>query len=146
MFEKIAVVKPQLKQYIIENPSIYPIRSAKALLDKPKIARILKKLASKEMVNIPSLHYQALYLNVLENYAYFTQGLPAIKFISHNYHNGLLELGIERTFKALQSYRLEHPVEHLEPDKVPVKLARWTYALFTAALFYGLGQVEAIYK
>jgi hypothetical protein len=145
MFEKITQVKPHLKQHMIDNPTLYPIRSAYALLNRPKIVPILKKLPSKEMVNLPEQHYQGLYTSVLENYADFVQGLPAIKFKSHNYHCGLLELGIQRTFKALQSYRIEHPVRHLEPEKVPPQLSRWTYALFTAALFYGLGQVEAIY-
>src|SRR5690606_2259499 len=61
------------------------------------------------------------------------------------FHGGLLELGLGRAVKSLGMYREQVPVDIYTPASMPPKLALWSYALFSASLCLGLGEIAAIY-
>ncbi len=146
MFKRLSPAANQArnKKYISNKPSLTPIRSAAELLGQnPKCAKALKRLP--KLVNAPDRHYEFLYRQVLENFAEFTQSLPNIKIPEFNTYQGMLTLGVERMLVALSLYRKDQPVDDIPPEKMTAEQALWTYALFTAALFRGIGIIPASY-
>ncbi len=125
------------------NPQPFPILKAGVLLNDKKIERILARL--EKVANVPADHFQALYIKTIHNYAEFVQELPASHVRGFNHSRGLLVLGLERALNALILYRKEFPLKGIKPDDMSRRWALYTYGIFTAALFYGVGQVLATY-
>jgi|GEM_PF-5083541 len=121
----------------------FPVQSAEELLHHKKTQRNLMQI--QKLANAPKEHYDALYLNTLFNYARYVQTLPASQVSGYTSLGGLLELGIERSLRALTLYRKEFPLNGIPPEDMSRQWALYTYALFTAGLFYGVGQVAATY-
>ena len=115
------------------------IKQPESLLATPTIQSLLHKL--KILVNAPDTIYHALYDQCLLNYVDFIQSLPSYKNKTYNQAGGLLALAIERTYAAMANYRKQHPIKSIKPENMPAKLALYTYALFTAGLFYNAGYV-----
>lgn len=136
VWNKAAAAVPKL-------PPHYPVLSAKDLLKGPSCTQILTQI--KNLAFVPDALFKNLYLKAIYNYAEFVQGLPAVYVDNFNYHGGLLELGLKRALNTLAWYRREHPLRGVTVDQVPTRQAIWSYALFSAGLVYGLGQVAATY-
>jgi hypothetical protein len=143
MFKRITDVKPEQKNYLKKLPSHFPIREPATLLEYRNIAPYVAQMP--KIVNAPKEYYDALYKAPLLGLANFVQGLPASKINQFSHYGGLLELGCRRALKTLQHYRQEYPITNIKPENMPPRLALWTYALFTAGLFYGIGEVIATY-
>jgi hypothetical protein len=124
-------------------PPHYPVLSAEQLLKGKNYQQTLSQL--KNLAFVPESVFNDLYLKAIHDYANFVQGLPATQVDTFNYHGGLLELGIKRALQTLAWYRREFPVRHATPEQMPIRQAIWSYALFTAGLMYGIGQVVATY-
>lgn len=124
-------------------PPHYPVLAPEQLLKGKNYQQTLSQI--KNLAFVPENIFNDLYQSAIDDYAKFVQGLPATQVDHFNYHGGLLELGIKRALQTLAWYRREYPVRHATPDQMPVRQAIWSYALFTAGLMYGIGQVVATY-
>lgn len=124
-------------------PPHYPVLSAAELLKGKNYEQTLAQL--KNLAFVPDSIFDAFYLKAIHQYVEFVQGLPATQMDSFNYHGGLLELGLKRALQTLAWYRREYPIRYPTPEKTPVRQAIWSYALFTAGLMYGIGQIVATY-
>ena len=131
------------KPYRIRLPMLLPIESSKHLLQSPKITRVLPQL--QQVAYTTEEQYQNLYLKSLENFAGFVQQLPSRRNFHFNHNGGMLLLGFLRAFQTLRSYREHTPIKSYARDKVPANIALWSYALYTAALFLGVGEIYATY-
>lgn len=141
MFKKITKVNPKIKKTVAAMPAQYPIHSTKALLADKELSQLLARLP--RLVNVPMDEYDFLYKSTIENFAQFVQALPSYRVAAFNKHLGFLTLGLERAYKTLTLYRREFPIKNIRPEDMPVKLALWSYALFTAGLLYGIGDLSA---
>ncbi|MFN7097026.1 MAG: TraI domain-containing protein [Gammaproteobacteria bacterium] len=124
-------------------PPHYPVLTPVQLLKGKNYPQTLSQI--KNLAFVPETVFDDLYLKAIHEYAEFVQGLPATQVDHYNYHGGLLELGIKRALQTLAWYRREYPVRHPTPEQMPVRQAIWSYALFTAGLMYGIGQIVATY-
>ena len=124
-------------------PRHYSVVSAKKILAGRQYAEILSEL--KTLAHVPESVFEQIYTTAIEQYAAFVQALPATQIESFNCHGGLLELGVQRALQSLAHYRKEHPVRQLNPENVTKRQAIWSYAVFTAGLLYGIGQIVATY-
>jgi hypothetical protein len=131
------------KPYRIRLPMLLPIQSSKRLLQNSKITHILPQL--QQIVYTTDAQYQNLYLNSLENFAEFVQQLPSRRNFHFNHTGGMLLLGLLRAFQTVRLYREQTPIKSYARDKVPSNIALWSYALYTAALFLGIGEIYATY-
>ncbi|MBB71215.1 MAG: hypothetical protein CMF50_02300 [Legionellales bacterium] len=144
MFEKlIKGSKLNKKKGYTSAPSHFPVLSSKQLLTSKRCEYVLKRFPA--IINAPKEHYEELYLDAIHHFADFVQGLPAVRIAPYNYHGGMLDLGLERAYVTLLNYRKEFPIKGIKPEDMPPSLARWTYALFTAGMLYGIGQIAATY-
>ncbi len=125
------------------NQTPFALQTGEALLQNKQIQRLLGQI--QKLANVPAEHYPLLYASTLEAYAAYVQELPASQVSGYTFNRGLLELGIERSLRALVLYRKEIPLKGTTPEDMDPKWALYTYALFTAGLFYGLGQLTATY-
>lgn len=96
--------------------------------------------AIRSRVSVPPEHWQALYQNVLNNYASLVQRLPSSESHHHSGLGGLLQHGIEvvrHTLDLKQGIILPRG----EAPEIQARLQDlWTYACFTAALLHDLGK------
>lgn len=119
------------------HTELIPIQNSARLLSKPALQSVIKKL--KILINQPEDHYQYLYYSTLERVAECVQSLPSYKNKTYNNLGGMLDLAITRAYLVLSQYRQKYPVNKYSPDKMPLKLSLWSYALFTASIFYNIG-------
>ena len=131
------------KPYRIRLPMLLPIESSKRLLQSPKITHVLPQL--QQIIYTTDAQYKNLYLKSLENFAEFVQQLPSRRNFHFNHNGGMLLLGLLRAFQTLRLYREQTPIKSYARDKVPSNIALWSYALYTAALFLGVGEIYATY-
>ncbi|MCD6045286.1 MAG: putative helicase/relaxase [Gammaproteobacteria bacterium] len=131
------------KPYRIHLPMLLPIQSSKRLLQNPKITHVLPQL--QQIVYTTDTQYQELYLKSLESFAEFVQQLPSRRNFHFNHVGGTLLLGLLRAFQTIRLYREQTPIKSYARDKVPANIALWSYALYTAALFLGVGEIYATY-
>ncbi len=131
------------KPYRVRLPMLLPIQSSKRLLQNPKVTHVLPQL--QHLVYTTEERYQNLYLKSLENFAEFVQQLPSRRNFHFNHTNGTLLLGLLRAFQTMRLYREQNPIKSYARDKVPANIALWSYALYTAALFLGVGEIYATY-
>lgn len=131
------------KPYRIRLPMLLPIKSAKQLLQDHRVTHILPQL--QQLVYTTDEKYQDLYLGALNGFAEFVQQLPSRRNVHFNHTNGSLLLGLLRAFQTIRLYREQTPVKSYARDKVPANIALWSYALYTAALFLGVGEIYATY-
>lgn len=143
MFKKISSPKKKSIKKRKPLPPHYEVLTADVVLANKKVHLLVERI--KTLVHISDEYWDMLYLPIIKAYFAFVQGLPAIKYTAFNKHNGYLELGIRRVIESLVAYRKNHPVKDLKPEEIPATEARWTYAVFTSAFFYGLGQIIATY-
>ena len=122
---------------------LLPIHPGKHLTQNPKIIHLISKL--KEMVYTPDTQFDSLYLQSLENFADYVQQLPSRRNFHFNQTNGMLLLGFLRAFQTIRLYREHTSVKSYARDKVPANIALWSYALYTAALLLGVGEIYATY-
>ncbi len=131
------------KPYRIRLPMLLPIESTKRLLQNPKITHVLPQL--QQIVYTTDAQYQNLYLKSLENFVGFVQQLPSRRNFHFNHVGGMSLLGLLRAFQTIRLYREQTPIKSYARDKVPANIALWSYALYTAALFLGIGEIYATY-
>ncbi len=131
------------KPYRARLPMLLPIETSQRLLHNPKFNVVLPKL--KQLAHTPDDKYDSLYFKSLENFANYVQQLPSKRNIHFDSPNGMLLLGLLRAFQTLKLYREHSPLNSYARDKVPANIALWSYALFTAALFLGVGEIYATY-
>lgn len=131
------------KPYRIRLPMLLPIESSKRLLQNPKITHVLPQL--QQIVYTTDAQYQDLYLKSLENFIEFVQQLPSRRNFHFNHVGGMSLLGLLRAFQTVRLYREQTPIKSYARDKVPANIALWSYALYTAALFLGVGEIYATY-
>lgn len=145
MFKKVTSAPAWEKATMLaaKLPPHYPVLSAAELLRGKQVKPLITQLQT--LAFVPEPIFNEYYLKIIHRYAEFVQGLPATQVENFNYHGGLLELGIRRALQTLAWYRREYPIRQYTPEQVPVRQVIWSYALFTAGLFYGLGQVVATY-
>lgn len=149
MFKKVtpaavpAATRENAVSILQQLPPHYPVLSATELLRGKQFPQILSQIQT--LAFTPDHVFDSLYLKSLHNYTEFVQGLPATHVDNFNYHGGLLELGIRRALQTLAWYRREYPIRQHTPENLPTRQAIWSYALFTAGLLYGVGQVVATY-
>lgn len=125
------------------SPSHYPVLSAEKLLKGRAYAELMSWL--KTLAFVPDDSFESLYQKPILDYAIFVQGLPAFQIEAFNYQGGLLELGIKRAIKSLSHFREVHPLRTARAEGVSKRQAIWSYAVFTAGLLLGLGQIVASY-
>ena len=127
--------------YFKKTPGEFRLQSYDQLLNRKHIQHYLRTLP--HLVNAPQPIYDAIYLSSIESFANYCQTLPAFHVNPYNFPGGLLELGIARGHTALSIYRKEEPITGIKPEAMPAKTALWTYAIFTAGLFYGIGYLAS---
>lgn len=143
MFKKITQIRKPSQKVYQELAPHYPVLSTKALLDKKHLGQILHRLP--KMANAPETHYRALYMQAILNFADHIQGLSAFKVPAFDYYGGLLDLNMIMAYESLLQFRKEYPLKQIKPEEMSPKQARWSYAIFTAGLFYGIGNIAASY-
>lgn len=131
------------KPYRIRLPMLLPIKSSKQLLQDHRVTHILPQL--QQLVYTTEEKYKDLYLGALNGFAEYVQQLPSRRNFHFNHTNGSLLLGLLRAFQTMRLYREQTPVKSYGRDKVPANIALWSYALYTAALFLGIGEIYATY-
>ena len=139
MFNTSSEKKSAKTRQFAYHTELIPIKSADQLLAKPALQPVLKKL--KLVINQPEAHYQFLYHNTLKKLAEWVQSLPSYKNKTYNNLGGLLDLAITRGHLCITQYRQQYPINRYTPDKMPLKLSLWSYALFTASIFYNIGYI-----
>ncbi len=131
------------KPYRIRLPMLLPIKSSKQLLQDHRVTHILPQL--QQLAYTTEEKYNHLYLGALNGFAEYVQQLPSRRNFHFNHTNGSLLLGLLRAFQTMRLYREQTPVKSYGRDKVPANIALWSYALYTAALFLGVGEIYATY-
>lgn len=124
-------------------PPHFLVEKAQELLNNKKCKQFLREL--KPLANAPQAHYEKLFLGVVDKFAEYVQKLPSTRVGQFRFHGGMLELGLGRAVKSLELYRKQVPITHYTPESMPPKLALWSYALFTASLCLGMGEMAATY-
>ncbi len=128
-----------IKTKFAYHAELIPIKFGAQLLAKPALQPVLKKL--KVLIHQPEAHYQYFYQTSLERLAELVQSLPSYKNKTYNNQGGLLDLAVTRAYLVLSQYRQQYPIYRIAPDEMPAKLSLWSYALFTASLFYNVGYI-----
>jgi hypothetical protein len=131
------------KPYRIRLPMLLPIKSSKQLLQDHRITHILPQL--QQLVYTTDEKYNDLYLGALNSFTEYVQQLPSRRNFHFNHTNGSLLLGLLRAFQTMRLYREQTPIKSYGREKVPANIALWSYALYTAALFLGVGEIYATY-
>jgi hypothetical protein len=139
MFERTATTKKVSKSL----PSHYPVFTTESILTNKKVELLVNRI--KSLAYIADDYWEQLYLIALRNFIDFVQGLPAVKYSSFNNYKGWIALGLRRSMETLAAHRRNNPIKNISPEKIPANEALLTYALFTAGLFYGIGQIPATY-
>lgn len=128
-----------IKTKFAYHTELLPIKSGAQLLAKPALQPVLKKL--KILIHQPEADYQYFYHAALERLAELVQSLPSYKNKTYNNQGGLLDLAVTRAYLVLSQYRQQYPTHRVAPDEMPAKVSLWSYALFTASLFYNVGYI-----
>ena len=129
------------EHYFKKTPGEFKLQTPSDLLKKKNNHHYLRTLP--HLANAPQSIYDAIYLPCIEYFAEYCQTLPAFHVNPYNFPGGLLELGIARGHTALSIYRKEEPITGIKPEAMSAKAALWTYAIFTAGLFYDVGYLAS---
>ena len=113
----------------ISASSLIPILTAEELLSKIKRQWWLNKI--EELADLPDEHYNALYRQLIENFAEFVQILPTTP---GNRLGGLLGEGLGRAYLALKELRSNKTPSLLDQNP------RYIYALFSSALLLDIAK------
>lgn len=127
--------------YFKKTPGEFKLQNHHELLKKKNNQHYLRTLPN--LVNAPQSIYGAIYLPCIQHFAHYCQTLPAFHVNPYNFPGGFLELGVARGHTALSIYRKEKPITGIKPEAMSAKSALWTYAIFTAGLFYGVGYLAS---
>jgi len=138
MFEKQSKKTTRTKHFSYHTELI-KISSGKQILNKLVLPATFDKL--KRLVNQSEEHYQYYYYQTLERVAEWVQSLPSYKNKTYNNIGGFIDLAVTRAYVVMSKYRQQIPIHKYTPDKMPTKLSLWSYALFTASIFYNIGYI-----
>ncbi len=131
------------RPYRVRLPMLLPIQSSTKLLQDHRVTHVLPKL--EQLLYTSQEKYHNLYLGALHSFAEYVQQLPSRHNFHFNHINGCLLLGLLRAYQTIRLYREQTPINSYGRDKVPANIALWSYALYTAALFLGVGEIYATY-
>lgn len=113
-----------------------PVRDSTTLLH-PHHSQLA---AIRQLVGVPSAHWEAFYATVFEAYAIFVQQLPASEAHHHAGPGGMLAHGLEVVREALKLRRGRLLPSGGAAEKLVACQDLWTYATATAALLHDLGK------
>jgi len=130
------IIKPEHKPI---DMHIMPILQADELLASDKRQLIIKKL--QPLMGLSDDNFYKLCLKLVHTFAETVQYLPETQNSYYSSKGGLLDHALERSQTALSMCR-----SYFVPDdnnKAPLTQPQtlWAYAMFTAALLYGLGKI-----
>ncbi|MGE0679793.1 MAG: MobH family relaxase, partial [Candidatus Binatia bacterium] len=125
-----------------EHPSGPPVEWALPVL---KSANLLhphhpQLAAIRQLVGVPSAHWEAFYVTVFDAYAVFVQQLPASEAHHHAGPGGMLAHGLEVVREALKLRRGRLLPSGGAAETLVAGQDLWTYATAAAALLHDLGK------
>lgn len=135
ILHKIGKKEPE----VVLDPTLTPILSAKDLLADEKYQEIIREIT--KLSGAPIHDFNRLYLKVIHNFVEFVQQLPETRGAYYAYKGGLLDHGLDRTYRALtlcRAYLL--PAQERAVAIIPRQQALWVYAVFTASLLLDIGK------
>lgn len=138
LFNKQRKGPPSLKEQGTARSIHLPVRPSQELLASKIVSQIVKNLPL--LLDIPSAEYNRFYVPALVNFVEFVQELPVYKSTTYNYLGGARDLGIARAYVVTEHY-LKNKLSKGSLSQHAEKTPLWTYALFTAGLFYQLGYI-----
>ena len=119
----------------------FPVLVPKALIERTRTGALIDLLRIK-LGFPPEVFARAAY-PVIEGYAGFVQLLPAPDSPHHARPGGRFAYGLEVALRALDYRRGQILPRGAVPEVIGAHSHRWTYAVFVAALAYGVGNIEA---
>lgn len=128
---------------IAKHPDAILIKSGNALLSHEKRQQHIS--AVKTLLNLPPKIFNAIYNQLIEQFAEFVQSLPETVYGAFASEGGFLDHGIERASRALSLCVTYFFPEEKNLQNINSEQALWVYAVFTAALLYDVGKLAVKY-
>jgi hypothetical protein len=122
----------------------FPVLVAKALVERTR-ASVLVDL-TRIKLGFPQEVFVEAAQPVIEAYAGFVQLLPGSVSGHDARPGGRLLGGLSITLRALDYRRGQMLPRGAAPEIIGANAHRWTYAVFVAALLYGVGNIEARFR
>ena len=122
----------------------FPVLVPKALIERTRTRALIDLLRIK-LAFPPEVFARAAY-PVIEGYAGFVQLLPALDSRHHARPGGRFAHGLEVALRALDHRRSYILPRGAAPEVIGAHAHRWTYAVFAAALVYGVGDIESRHR
>ncbi len=117
---------------------------ARALFERTRATALVDLLRIK--LGFPQEVFVEAAQPVIEAYAGFVQLLPASAFGHDARPGGRLLGGLSIALRALDHRRGQMLPRGAAPEIIGANAHRWTYAVFVAALLYGVGNIEARFR
>lgn len=113
----------------------------KALIERTRTGALIDLLRIK--LGFPPEVFAPAAYPVIEAYAGFVQLLPAPESRHHARPGGRFTYGLELALRALDHRRGQILPRGAQPEAIGARAHRWTYAVFVAALLYGVRNTAA---
>jgi hypothetical protein len=131
----------QPMDHIDKEDSEFPVLLPKVLIDRTHTNALIDLLRLK--LGFPPEVFAGAVYPVIEGYAGFVQLLPAPESPRHAHPGGRLTYGMELALRALDHRRGQILPRGAQPEAIGARAHRWTYAVFVAALLYGVRNTAA---
>ncbi|WP_434339383.1 MobH family relaxase [Motilimonas cestriensis] len=115
--------------------------SGQELLRDPARMQYIKEI--KTSISISSVHWEQLYLSLIQNFARYVQNLPASEGYHHSYAGGLLDHSLEVMQYAVRARRGVLYPRGGKEDLISKKADIFSYAVASASLLHDVGKVIA---
>lgn len=124
----------------IETQRVYPVLSADQLLTQRGRRKVIDQI--RISCGAPTEHYNALYQQLIENFAEFIQSLPMpnnhrIRRLDRQLHLASLALSLR------EPYVMAGEILNRTTDK---EKALWNYVIFSGMLLARLGEIQTLYS
>lgn len=119
----------------------FPVVVPKALIERTRTGALIDLLRIK--LGFPPEVFAPAAYPVIEAYAGFVQLLPAPESRHHARPGGRFTCGLELALRALDHRRGQILPRGAQPEAIGARAHRWTYAVFVAALLYGVRNTAA---
>ncbi len=125
-----------------KRPPEPPVEGALPVLDAGNLLHPHRSqlVAIRQLVGVPSAHWEAFYARIFEAYAGFVQQLPASEDHHHAGPGGMLTHGLEMVREALKLRRGQLLPTGAAAEELAARQDLWTYATATSALLHDIGK------
>lgn len=139
-YYKHPLSRPQGRQAPVETQRVYPVLTADQLLKQRERRKVVDQIRLSCGASVE--YYNALYQQLIDNYAEFVQSLP----LTHNHRISRLDKQLHLASIAIslrEPYILAGEVLNRTTDH---EKALWNYVIFSALLLSRLGQIVTQYS